>query len=85
MKFLKELNENVISKIWLTISLATLEDLKNDILKVTDLQEKLMRERRPLLGSKNNQDQMDSFRLTMQIMKYEEFISNTEKQIRIMK
>jgi len=65
--------------------LATLEDLKNDILKVTDLQEKLMRERRPLLGSKNNQDQMDSFRLTMQIMKYEEFISNTEKQIRIMK
>jgi len=85
MKFFKELNENVISKIWLTISLATLEDLKNDILKVTDLQEKLMRERRPLLGSKNNQDQMDSFRLTMQIMKYEEFISNTEKQIRIMK
>ena len=75
----------IISKIWLTISLATLEDLKNDILKVTDLQEKLMRERRPLLGSKNNQDQMDSFRLTMQIMKYEEFISNTEKQIRIMK
>ena len=85
MKLFRIKNENVISKIWLTISLATLEDLKNDILKVTDLQEKLMRERRPLLGSKNNQDQMDSFRLTMQIMKYEEFISNTEKQIRIMK
>ena len=85
MKLFRIKNENVISKILLTISLATLEDLKNDILKVTDLQEKLMRERRPLLGSKNNQDQMDSFRLTMQIMKYEEFISNTEKQIRIMK
>tara|TARA_Y100000389_G_C17178622_1_gene372816 strand:- start:93 stop:290 length:198 start_codon:yes stop_codon:yes gene_type:complete len=65
--------------------MATLEDLKNDILKATDQQEELMRERRPLLGSKKNQDQMDAFRLTMQIMKYEEFISNTEKQIRIMK
>jgi len=63
---------------------ATLEDLKNDILKATDQQEILMRERRPLLGSKKNDDQMDAFRLTMQIMKYEEFISNTEKQIRIM-
>jgi hypothetical protein len=62
--------------------MATLEDLKNDILKATDQQEGLMRERRPLLGSKKNQ--MDSFRLTMQIMKYEEFISNTEKQIRVM-
>jgi hypothetical protein len=64
--------------------MATLEDLKNDILKATDQQEVLMRERRPLLGSKKNDDQMDAFRLTMQIMKYEEFISNTEKQIRIM-
>ena len=64
--------------------MATLEDLKNDILKATDQQEVLMRERRPSLGSKKNQDQMDAFRLTMQIMKYEEFISNTEKQIRIM-
>ena len=64
--------------------MATLEDLKNDILKVVDQQEELMRKRRPLLGSKKNQDQMDAFRLTMQIMKYEEFISNTEKQIRIM-
>jgi hypothetical protein len=64
--------------------MATLEDLKNDILKAADQQEVLMRERRPLLGSKKNDDQMDAFRLTMQIMKYEEFISNTEKQIRIM-
>jgi hypothetical protein len=32
--------------------MATLEDLKNDILKATDQQEGLMRERRPLLGSK---------------------------------
>ncbi|MBT3328529.1 MAG: hypothetical protein HN384_01130 [Nitrosopumilus sp.] len=64
--------------------MATLEDLKNDILKVADQQEELMRKRRPLLGSKKNQDQMDAFRLTMQIMKYEEFISNTEKQIRVM-
>ena len=36
------------------------------------------------LASEFNQDQMDAFRLTMQIMKYEEFISNTEKQIRVM-
>jgi hypothetical protein len=64
--------------------MATLEDLKKDILKATDQQEVLMRERRPLLGSKKNDDQMDAFRLTMQIMKYEEFISNTEKQIRVM-
>ena len=64
--------------------MATLEDLKNDILKATDQQEVLMRERRPLLGSKKNDDQMDAFRLNMQIMKYGEFISNTEKQIRIM-
>ena len=64
--------------------MATLEDLKNDILKATDQQEVLMRKRRPLLGSKNNEDQMNAFSLTMQIMKYEEFISNTERQIRIM-
>ena len=64
--------------------MATLEDLKNDILKATDQQQELMRERRPFLGSKKNEDQMDAFRLTMQIMKYEEFISNTEKQIRVM-
>ena len=64
--------------------MATLEDLKKDILKATDQQTELMQERRPLLGSKKNEDQMDSFRLTMQIMKYEEFISNTEKQIRVM-
>ena len=64
--------------------MATLEDLKNDILKATDKQQELMQERRPLLGSKKNEDQMGAFRLTMQIMKYEEFISNTEKQIRVM-
>ena len=64
--------------------MATLEDLKNDILKATDQQEVLMRKRRPLLGSKNNEDQMNAFSLTMQIMKYEELISNTERQIRVM-
>jgi hypothetical protein len=64
--------------------MATIEDLRNDIFKATEQQEQLMRLRKPLLGSKKNDDQMDAFRLTMQIMKYEEFISNTEKQIRIM-
>ena len=64
--------------------MATLEDLKNDILKATEQPEVLMRKRRPLLGSKNNEDQMNAFSLTMQIMKYEELISNTERQIRVM-
>jgi hypothetical protein len=43
-----------------------------------------MRLRKPLLGSKKNDDQMDAFRLTTQIMKYEDFIRDTEKQIRVM-
>ena len=64
--------------------MATLEDLKNYILKDKDKQELMMRKRIQLLGYKNNEDQMNAFRLTMQIMKYEEFISNTEKQIRVM-
>ena len=64
--------------------MATLEDLRNDILKATEQQEQLMRLRKPLLGSKKNDDQMDAFRLTTQIMKYEDFIRDTEKQIRIM-
>ena len=40
--------------------------------------------RKPLLGSKDNEDQMNSFRITTQIMKYEDFIRDTEKQIRTM-
>ena len=64
--------------------MATLEDLRNDIFKATEQQEQLMRLRKPLLGSKKNDDQMDAFRLTTQIMKYEDFIRDTEKQIRIM-
>ncbi len=64
--------------------MATLEDLRNDILKATEQQEQLMRLRKPLLGSKKNDDQMDAFRLTTQIMKYEDFIRDTEKQIRVM-
>jgi len=65
--------------------MATIEDLKNDILKASDQQHKLMILRMPLLGSKKNDDQMDAFRLTTQIMKYEDFIRDTEKQIRTMK
>ncbi|MBS1268667.1 MAG: hypothetical protein MAG458_01399 [Nitrosopumilus sp.] len=65
--------------------MATIEDLKNDILKASDQQHKLMILRMPLLGSKKNEDQMDAFRLTTQIMKYEDFIRDTEKQIRTMK
>ena len=65
--------------------MATIEDLKNDILKASDQQHKLMILRMQLLGSKKNDDQMDAFRLTTQIMKYEDFIRDTEKQIRTMK
>ncbi len=65
--------------------MATIEDLRNDILKAGDQQQKLMILRMPLLGSKKNEDQMDAFRLTTQIMKYEDFIRDTEKQIRVMK
>jgi len=64
--------------------MATREDLKNDILKVTELQQRLMAQRKHLLGSKNNEDQMTAFRITTQIMKYEDFIRDTEKQLRTM-
>ena len=64
--------------------MATREDLKNDILKVTELQQRLMAQRKYLLGSKNNEDQMTAFRITTQIMKYEDFIRDTEKQLRTM-
>jgi hypothetical protein len=33
---------------------------------------------------KDNEDQMNSFRITTQIMKYEDFIRDTEKQLRTM-
>jgi hypothetical protein len=63
---------------------ATRNDLRNDILKVTEEQQKLMELRKTFLGSKDNEDQMNAFRLTTQIMKYEDFIRDTEKQLRIM-
>ena len=43
-----------------------------------------MEQRKPLLGSKNNDDQLTAFRITTQIMKYEDFIRDTEKQLRTM-
>ena len=64
--------------------MATRDDLRNDILKVTDEQQKLMELRKKFLGSKDNEDQMNAFRLTTQIMKYEDFIRDTEKQLRTM-
>jgi hypothetical protein len=64
--------------------MATREDLRNDIFKVTELQQRLMEQRKPLLGSKKNEDQMTAFRLTTQIMKYEDFIRDTERQLRTM-
>ena len=64
--------------------MATRDDLKNDILKVTEEQQKLMELRKSFLGSKNNEDQMNAFRMTTQIMKYEDFIRDTEKQLRTM-
>jgi len=63
---------------------ATRDDLKEDILRVTEEQQKLMELRKSFLGSKNNDDQMNAFRLTTQIMKYEDFIRDTEKQLRVM-
>jgi hypothetical protein len=63
---------------------ATRDDLRDDILRVTEEQQKLMELRKPFLGSKNNDDQMNAFRLTTQIMKYEDFIRDTEKQLRTM-
>ena len=65
--------------------MATSEDLKNDILKDTEEQQKLMELRKQFLGSKDNDDQMNAFRITTQIMKYEDFIRDTEKQLRTMK
>jgi hypothetical protein len=65
--------------------MATREDLRNDILNATEEQQKLMDLRKPFLGSKDNEDQMNAFRITTQIMKYEDFIRDTEKQLRIMK
>ena len=64
--------------------MATREDLRNDILRASEEQQRLMIHRKPLLGSKRNEDQMDAFRLTTQIMKYEDFIRDTEKQLRTM-
>ena len=64
--------------------MATREDLRNDILKATEEQQKLMAQRKPFLGSKKNEDQMTAFRLTTQIMKYEDFIRDTETQLRTM-
>ena len=64
--------------------MATRDDLKDDILRVTEEQQKLMELRKSFLGSKNNDDQMNAFRLTTQIMKYEDFIRDTEKQLRKM-
>ncbi len=64
--------------------MATSDDLRNDILKATEEQQRLMELRKPFLGSKSNEDQMNAFRLTTQIMKYEDFIRDTEKQLRMM-
>ena len=65
--------------------MATREDLRNDILNATEEQQRLMELRKPLLGSKANEDQMNAFRITTQIMKYEDFIRDTELQLRTMK
>lgn len=64
--------------------MATREDLKKDILKATEEQQKLMDGRKSLLGSKSNEDQLIAFRMTTQIMKFEDFIRDTERQLRVM-
>jgi len=63
---------------------ATRDDLRNDIIQVNEEQQKLTELRKQFLGYKNNEDQMNAFKITTQIMKYEDFIRDTEKQIRIM-
>ena len=63
---------------------ATRDDLKKDIIQVNEEQQKLMELRKQFLGSKNNEDQMNAFKITTQIMKYEDFIRDTEKQLRTM-
>ena len=63
---------------------ATRDDLRKDIIQVNEEQQKLMELRKQFLGSKNNEDQMNAFKITTQIMKYEDFIRDTEKQIRVM-
>ena len=64
--------------------MATRDDLRKDIIKVTEEQQKLMELRKQFLGSKNNEDQMNAFKITTQIMEYEDFIRDTEKQLRTM-
>ena len=64
--------------------MATRDDLRNDITNVTEEKQKLMELRKQFLGSKNNEDQMNAFKITTQIMKYEDFIRDTEKQLRTM-
>jgi hypothetical protein len=64
--------------------MATRDDLTNDIIKATENQQRLMEQRKPFLGSKSNEDQLTAFRITTQIMKYEDFIRDTEKQLRTM-
>ena len=64
--------------------MATREDLKKDIIKATEEQQKLMEQRKDLLGSKSNEEQLIAFRMTTQIMKYEDFIRDTERQLRVM-
>ncbi len=66
------------------VCMATSQDLRNDILKATEEQQRLMEQRKPFLGSKNNEDQINAFRLTTMIIKYEDFIRDTEKQLRTM-
>ncbi len=64
--------------------MATRKDLTNDIVKATEDQQRLMEQRKFLLGSKSNDEQLTAFRITTQIMKYEDFIRDTEKQLRAM-
>ncbi len=64
--------------------MATRKDLTNDIFKATEDQQRLMEQRKFLLGSKSNDEQLTAFRITTQIMKYEDFIRDTEKQLRTM-
>jgi len=66
------------------LCMAMRDDLRNDVLKVTEKQQKLMELRKSFLGSKDNEDQMNAFRMTTQIMKYDDFIRDTEKQLRTM-
>lgn len=53
-------------------------------MRATEEQQKLMDGRKSLLGSKSSEEQLIAFCMTTQIMKFEDFIRDAERQLRVM-